>query len=182
MKHMKTEPKIYNWTPKDKWLYVLSMIPFAVVFFGTAYLLATYSVYLALILVTLYILTNIFQAGCCVGCPYQGKYCPALCGVYLGNLLSSIVYKNREFDQTFFKLNANAAEIMVLVLVLYPVYWIYRTSWYLLLVYFGFIAAHFFLFMPTQCEKCSYNTTCPGGQIWQKCRRQLGLGNVADEI
>ena len=96
--------------------------------------------------------------------------------------LRSIAYKNREFDQTFFKLNANAAEIMVLVLVLYPVYWIYRSSWYLLLIYFGLIAAHFFLFMSTQCKKCSYNTTCPGGQIWQKSRRQLGLGNVADEI
>ena len=22
-------------------------------------------------------LTNIFQAGCCIGCPYRGKYCPA---------------------------------------------------------------------------------------------------------
>jgi hypothetical protein len=173
---MKTEPKIYNWTPRDKWLYALSMIPFAAAFFGTAYLLATYSVYLTLILVALYILTNIFQAGCCVGCPYQGKYCPALCGVYLGNLLSSIAYKDREFDQTFFKLNANAAEIMVLVLVFYPVYWIYRYSWYFLLIYFGLIAAHFFLFMPTQCEKCSYNTTCPGGQTWQKCRRPLGIG------
>jgi hypothetical protein len=94
----------------------LTLIPFAVVFFGTAYLLATYSVYLVLILVTLYILTNIFQEGCFVGCPCQGKYCPALCGLHLGNLLSSVAYKNREFDQTFFKLNANAAEIMVLFL------------------------------------------------------------------
>lgn len=179
---MKTELKIHKWTPKDKWLYVISMIPFAVVFVGTTYLLATYSLNLAIILVILYIITNIFQAGCCVGCPYQGKYCPALCGVYLGNLLSTILYKNRKFDQTFFKLNAKVAEIMVLVLVFYPVYWIYRSSWYLVLIYFGLIVAHFILFMPTQCEKCSYNTTCPGGQTWQKCRLQLGIGNVSDEI
>jgi hypothetical protein len=158
------------------------MVPFAVVFFGTAYLLATYAVHLALILVTLYIITNIFQAGCCVGCPYQGKYCPALCGVYLGNLLSNILYKNREFDQTFFRMNANAAEIMVLVLLFYPVYWIYQSGWHLLLIYFGLIAAHFLLFMPTQCEKCTYNATCPGGQTWQKCRRQLRIGNIADQV
>jgi hypothetical protein len=172
---MKREFKIHEWTRKDTWLYVLSMIPLAVVFVGTGYLLATYSVYLAFIFVILYILTNIFQAGCCVGCPYQGKYCPALCGVYLGNLLSVIVYKEREFDQKFFKMNARAAEIMVLVLVFFPVYWIYQSGWYLVLIYFALIAAHFILFMPTQCEKCSYNMTCPGGQTWQKCRLLLGI-------
>jgi hypothetical protein len=36
--------------------------------------------------------------------------------------------------------------------------------------------------MPIQCEKCSYNTTCPGGQIWKKFCRRLGIGKVADEI
>ena len=81
------DPKPYEWTKRDKWLYALSMIPFLIVFVGTAYLLATYSIYLAIILVVLYVITNIFQAGCCVGCPYRGRYCPALFGVYLGNLL-----------------------------------------------------------------------------------------------
>jgi hypothetical protein len=56
------------------------------------------------------------------------------------------------------------------VLVLYPLYWVFRTSWYLVPVYLLLIAAHFVLFAPTQCEKCSYNTTCPGGQTWRKCR------------
>ena len=121
------EQKVYKWTNKDKWLYILSMIPFAMVFVGTAYLLATYSIYLLIIFMVLYIITNVFQAGCCVGCPYQGKYCPALCGVYLGNLLSSILYKNRQFDLKFFKLNATAGETMVLILVLYPLYWVFKS-------------------------------------------------------
>lgn len=163
----------YEWTNKDKWLYILSMIPFVFVFVGTAYLLATYSIYLTIILIALYIITNIFQAGCCVGCPYQGKYCPALCGVYLSNLLSGILYKNRQFDQKFFNLNAAAAETMVFILVLYPLYWVFDTNWYLTPIYLGLIAVHVILFMSTQCEKCSYNETCPGGKTWQKCSGQF---------
>jgi hypothetical protein len=166
---------IYRWTNKDKWLYALSMIPFVIVFFGTAYLLATYSIYLVLIFMVMYVVTNIFQAGCCVGCPYRGGYCPALCGVYLGNLLSGFLYKNRQFDQRFFERNAMAGEILSLVIVLFPLFWIIQTSWYLVPVYLILIAAHFLIFMPTQCEKCSYNTTCPGGQTWLSCRKRFRL-------
>jgi hypothetical protein len=164
------EPQVYEWTARDKWLYVLAMIPFVIVFVGTVYLLSTFSIYLVVIFIALYLLTNVFQAGCCVGCPYRGRYCPALCGVYLGNWLSGILYRDRQFEQEFFERNATAGETMVVVLVLYPLYWVFRTNWYLVPVYLALIAAHFVLFMPTQCEKCSYNTTCPGGQTWRKCR------------
>jgi hypothetical protein len=157
------------------------MIPFLIVFIGTAYLLATYSIYLTILLVALYVLTNFFQAGCCVGCPYRGQYCPALCGVYLGNILSGILYRDRQFDAKFFKRNAAAGETMVLVLVLYPLYWVFRTGWYLVPIYLVLIASHFVLFMPTQCEKCSYNETCPGGQAWQNSRRRFGFGGSIRE-
>ena len=164
-------PKSYQWTRKDKVLYALSMVPFLVVLLGSIYLLSTYSVILPILLVVLYLVTNIFQAGCCVGCPYQGKYCPALCGVYLANLLSGILYKNREFDQDSFDRNAKAGEIMLFLTILFPIYWIFRTSWILVPVYLLLLAAHFLLFMPTQCENCGYSTTCPGGQVWQSCRK-----------
>ena len=170
---MNTQTKTYEWTRKDQWLYVISMIPFIIVFVGTAYLLATHSILLLAILLALFLLTNVFQAGCCVGCPYRGKYCPALCGVYLGNWLSNILYKKREFDEHFFKLNATAGETMVFVLILYPLYWIALTNWLFVPIYLGLIALHFIIFMPIQCEKCSYNETCPGGQTWHKCRTLL---------
>ncbi|MGB2962931.1 MAG: hypothetical protein WBB69_03000 [Anaerolineales bacterium] len=163
------EIKSYQWSVKDKWLYYLSLIPFLVVFIGSGYLLSTYSIYLTIGLVGLYILTNLFQAGCCIGCPYRGKYCPALFGVYLGNLLSGILYPDREFDQKFFDRNAAAGEIMVIVLALYPIYWVFKTGWYLVPIYLLLIAAHLVTFMPTQCEKCSYNETCPGGIAWRAC-------------
>lgn len=141
----------YQWTKKDKWHYALSMIPFLVVFMGASYLLATYSIYLMLILWGLYILTNFFQAGCCVGCPYRGKYCPALCGVYLGNFLSGILHKDRQFDEKFFKRNATGGETMLIVLVLFPLYWIFQTHWVLGPIYLALLAAHFAIFISTQC-------------------------------
>lgn len=167
------QPEAYQWTRKDKLLYALSMIPFLTVFFGSLYLLATYSILLAVILVAIYLLINLFQAGCCVGCPYRGRYCPALGGVYLANLLSSILYRGREFDESFFRRSAAAAGIMVLLLLLFPLYWIARTGWYLVPIYLALIASHVLLFMPTQCEKCGYNQTCPGGQSWLACRNRL---------
>jgi hypothetical protein len=168
------ESKSYQWTRRDKTLYILSMVPFLIVFAGTAYLLSIYSVYLTIVFIGMYLLTNVFQAGCCVGCPYRGKYCPALCGVYLGNLLSGVLYRERQFDERFFKRNATAGETMVLVMILFPLYWVFQAGWYLLPVYFVLIGLHIMIFMPTQCEKCSYNTTCPGGQFWQSCRKRFG--------
>ena len=168
------ELAVYRWTKKDKWLYILSMLPLAVLYVATAYLLASCSVYLLIILIALYVITNIFQTGCCVGCPYRGNYCPALCGVYLGKIFSIILYKTRRFEPNFFKKNAKAAEITILVMALYPLYWVIKSGWYLVPIYFLLIIAHFLLFMSTQCEKCSYNTTCPGGRAWQRCRKQFG--------
>lgn len=167
------QPAPYQWTPKDKMLYGLSMIPFIIVFIGSAYLLSTYSIWLTAALIGMYLLTNVFQAGCCIGCPYRGKYCPALFGVYLGNWLSGILYKDRKFDQSFFERNAAAGETMVMVIAIFPLYWVWKTNWVLIPVYLVLVAAHLLLFMPTQCEKCSFNTTCPGGKAWLSCRKML---------
>ena len=109
------EQKVYKWTKKDKLFYITSMFPFAIVFIGTAYLLASYSIYLLIIFVALYIITNVFQAGCCVGCPYQGKYCPALCGVYLGNWLSGILFTIITVHEIIANFNKTEANSNILV-------------------------------------------------------------------
>jgi hypothetical protein len=172
----KMETGSYKWTLKDKVLYAVSMVPFLIVFIGTAYLLSTYSIYLAAVLIGMYLLTNLFQAGCCVGCPYRGGYCPALCGVYLGNILSVIIYRERCFDRHFFNRNAAAGETMLFVMILFPLYWVFLTGWYLVPVYLFLIGLHFALFMPTQCAKCGYNAICPGGVAWKRFRKMSGSG------
>lgn len=172
------EMKAYVWTGKDKLLYALSMFPFLILFFGTAYILATYSIYLTISSVSLYILVNFFQAGCCIGCPYRGRYCPAFCGVYLGNHLSGILYKDRQFDKRFFERNASAGEILLALWLLFPLYWLFQTGWYLVPIYLILFVLHIILFLPAQCAKCGYNTICPGGKAWQSCRQWFGLVDI----
>ena len=65
------ESSHYQWTNRDKWLYWLSMVPFLVVFVGAILLLFTYSPWLAVLEVAFYLITCVFQAGCCIGCPYR---------------------------------------------------------------------------------------------------------------
>lgn len=167
------EQHVHDWTSRNRWMYFISMIPFVAVFPGTAWLLAQYSITVMLIFIGLYLLANIFQAGACVGCPYRGRYCPAIFGVYLGNILSATMYRKREFEPKFFRVNANAAEIMVFVVMGFPVYWLYLAGWPWLGLYVALLVLHVVIFMPSQCSYCSYNETCPGGLTWLACRRWL---------
>jgi len=167
------EQKPHTWNDKDKLLYALSMIPFLIAFLGSAYVLSTYSILLTVISIGIYILLNFFQAGCCIGCPYRGDYCPAFFGVYLGNYISSNIYKDRKFEESFFKRNEIAGEITLIVWVLFPLYWLFLTGWYLVPIYLGLLVIHILLFVPTQCSKCGYNTICPGGKVWQGCKKRL---------
>jgi hypothetical protein len=147
------------------------MIPFIISFGGAVVVLATRSINISLVYLGIYLCINVFQAGCCVGCPYRGKYCPAFFGVYLGNLFSTIIYKDRMFDEEFFEKNAAAGEIMLIIYLLFPLYWFYQTAWYLVPLSLLMFILHVLLFAPTQCEKCGCNNICPGGKAWHSCRK-----------
>jgi hypothetical protein len=158
----------YRWTGNDKQSYFLSLTLFLIPFVGAACVLANVSIYLLLAFIGLYILANIFQAGACVGCPYRGKFCPAIFGVYFSNVISSIIYKNRTFEQRFFNVNANLASITCIVTLLFPICWLVLSGWYFAVGYLGFLAVYWFLFSSFFCLKCSYSDTCPGGRIAHK--------------
>jgi len=147
-------------------LYYLSLIPFILLFAATLIVLTDYNVLFTIIWITLYLIVNIFQAGCCVGCPYRGKYCPAFVGVYFGNILSRIIYPKRPFNKKFFERNAAGGEIFLTIFLLFPLYWHFLKSPWNVLVYFILLLLHIILFMPLQCSKCSYSDTCPGGQAY----------------
>ena len=134
---------------------------------GTLYVLKDHNLFITLIWIGLYLVVNIFQAGCCVGCPYRGKYCPAFVGVYLGNIFSTLIYPKREHDPKFFEINAAGGEVSLTIFLLFPLYWLFIAQWWYMLIYLGLIALHIVLFMPRQCSKCSYNETCPGGKAYQ---------------
>jgi hypothetical protein len=155
----------HQWSRREKLYYFLSLIPFIIGYIGACFILANYSVYFLLIYIGLYLVTNIFQAGACVGCPYRGRFCTAIFGVYLANLISSWIYKNRSFEQRFFKINAEIASTLAIITLLFPVYWLFIYGWYYLIAYFIVTIVHIFVFYRLFCPKCSYNDTCPGGRI-----------------
>jgi len=164
--------KIHQWSKKDKFLYLITLIPFLTAILIASYVLATVSFYLVIIFLSIFIVLNIFQAGFCIGCPYRGKYCPSAFGVYLGNFFSSTFYKRRIFDLEFFKCNATLTTISLIIFLAFPVYWLIVINWSYLAVYLALIIAHIFLFFPTMCSKCSYNDICTGGKIAQKLLRR----------
>lgn len=163
---------IYRWSKWDKLLYFISLIPFLVAFVGVAYLLSIVSIYLTIIFILLYSIINFFQAGCCIGCPYRGKYCPAFIGVYFGNFLSTIIYKKRNFELKFHRINTTLGEIFCIITLLFPVYWLILIDWRYLVVYIILIIIHIVIFLPFMCPKCSYNDICPGGQAARKLLRK----------
>jgi hypothetical protein len=162
--------RAYEWTGRDKLIYLLALVPFLVAFLGALALIATISVYWTVALVALYVLGAFFQAGCCIGCPYRGRYCPALFGIFLANVISARLYRNREFDQKTFNRNAALAGTVVTVIAVLCSVLLFSIHWAL---GFGFLALgviHVVFFFGQICPRCSYNETCPGGQAAIKLR------------
>jgi hypothetical protein len=158
------EQNTYEWSGRDKAIYFFTLVPFLIAFVGTAYLLATISVYLTLVLLALYLLANVFQAACCIGCPYRERYCPALFGVYLGNILSTRLYAGRAHDPRFFEVNATLGEISVLAILVFSAFWLATLSWWYVAALLLLVTLHLALFLTLICPRCGYNETCPAGK------------------
>ena len=154
----------YEWTRRDKFIYLLALAPFLVAFVGALALIATISVYWTIALIALHLLGSVFQAGCCIGCPYRGRYCPALFGIFLANVFSARIYKDREYDQTFFNRNAALAETVVAIIAILCCILLFTIHWTLAVVFLALGTIHVYLFFRQLCPKCGYNETCPGGR------------------
>lgn len=163
----------HEWTRRDRLEYVVALTPFLVAFLGALVLVATISVYWTLALVVLYLLGNFFQAGCCIGCPYRGRYCPALFGILLANWISARIYQDRQYDEKFFKRNAALAETVVVIIAVLSCTLLFTIHWLYAIVFAVLGAIHLYLFFRRICPKCGYNETCPGG------RAALKLGGGA---
>lgn len=154
----------YRWTARDKQIYALSLLPFLVGFIGSLVLLATLSPALPIIVLGLFLLGNVFQARCCVGCPYRGQYCPALFGVYLGNVLSVRLYREATHDPRLFKINATLGELTVLGLITMAAILLATLNVWYMVILLLLMAAHVLIFLRLICPRCGYNQVCPSGQ------------------
>ena len=154
----------YEWTRRDKLTYFLALTPFLVAFVGALALIATISVYWTVALVVLYLLGCFFQAGCCIGCPYRGRYCPALFGIFLANVISARIYRDREHDQRFFDRNAALAETVVAIIAILSCVLLFTIHWALAVLFLALGTLHLIFFFRQICPKCGYNEICPGGQ------------------
>ena len=168
----------YEWTGRDKMVYVVALIPFVIAFLGATILLAMISVWLAVTLIILYLAGNLFQAACCVECPYRGRYCPAIFGVYPANWLSTKLYGSREHDPKTFALNAALAEILVAVMLVFAGFWLATQSWIYLVAFAALLTVHVLLFLTLICPKCGYCEICPAGKtacsLFGRYRKQYG--------
>ncbi len=156
--------QLYQWTKRDRIIYFIALLPFLMAFCFTFYLLATISLYLPVIFILFFLGINIFQAGCCVGCSYVGRFCPAVFGVYLANILSSKMYKQKTHKSNFFKKNAFFAGISVALFFTFPFYWLFNLNWHYLVVFYGLMIVHLLLLLIILCPKCDYNKICPAGK------------------
>jgi hypothetical protein len=174
----------YEWTRRDKVVYGLTLIPFVVAFVGAAYLLGTISIWLAVTLIVLYLAGNLFQAACCVGCPYRGRYCPAIFGVYPANWLSTKLYSSREHDPRTFALNATLAEIVLAVMLIFAGFWLATLNWIYLAIFAALLAVHVVLFLTLICPRCSYSGICPAGKIacllFRRPKSRAGTGRAGE--
>jgi hypothetical protein len=162
----------YAWTLRDKLTYAFALTPFLIAFIGALVLIATISPYWTILLLALYLLGCFFQAGCCIGCPYRGRYCPALFGIFPANLISSRIYPDREHDQRFFDRSAALAEAVVAIIAVLCCVLLFTIHWALSLLFLALGAVHLLSFFRWICPKCGYNETCPGGRAALKLGRK----------
>ena len=161
---MTRQCRAHEWARGDKLTYFYALVPFLVAFGGALALVATISVFWTITLFVLYLLGSFFQAGCCIGCPYRGRYCPALFGIFLANVVSARIYQDREHDEKFFKRNAALAETVVAIIAILCCVLLFMIHWTLAVVFLTLGTIHLYLFFKHICPKCGYNETCPGGQ------------------
>ncbi|MBD3407534.1 MAG: hypothetical protein GF411_15565 [Candidatus Lokiarchaeota archaeon] len=147
--------------------YVLTAV-FLVVLVWTILYLWIINPLLSLIMIGFYLATNYFQAYCCYyqRCPYIGAFCPAISGIYLGNILANrLKKKNAEMSEKKFKLHKNLGVLSYFATLLFPIYWIYLLGLEFALLYFVFQVAHYAIFGLTVCPSCAIRDTCPGGGL-----------------
>jgi hypothetical protein len=165
---------------RRKGLYFVLTVPFVLIMLAVFIYLWRYSFLLSLAYLGFYFMTSFFQAYCCAyqDCPYVGKFCPAVIGIYPGNMFAKWLYSNKKIVRSKKKFEQSVTWALVGWggLIILPLYWLSRLSiWWAV----GYAAAHVvytLIFWLTICPVCAIRNTCPGGKLYNMVagRREQG--------
>jgi hypothetical protein len=129
---------------------------------------------LSLIMIVLYLMTSYFQSYCCVyqDCPYVGEFCPAVSGVYLGNILAKRLYsKDTPKSERKFQTYKNLGIVFWLLMAFFPLYWVYLLGLHYAIGYVAFHLTYYLAYGLTICPSCAIRETCPGGGLQKQLLR-----------
>lgn len=128
----------------------------------------TFSPILSLTMILLYLLTSYFQSYCCVyqDCPYIGEFCPAVSGIYVGNILAKRLYSpDTVKSEGKFQTYKNLGILFWLLMAFFPLYWVYLLGLYYAIGYVVFHLGYYIVYGLTICPACAIRETCPGGAL-----------------
>jgi hypothetical protein len=175
---MEKNKQVYKWKRIDKIIHLLPALPLIMFYAGTIYLLSIKSIVLVVILIILWIATNLSITRICAGCPYRGKYCPGLCQLFIAPYLSLIIFKKGIKRE---KINSFTADLLLLglfgigsyIFAFYYLFILYWTNYYLVIIILLVLlllnmGLSFFLL----CPKCSYNTICPIARVYKTVNKK----------
>lgn len=149
-----------------KGLYLLLTIPMFVVYILMATHLWTINIVFFVIYCAFFIFVALFMSYVCVywECPYVGKFAPCVGGFCLPSSQIARLWKNVRRSEKFYNVTLSLAYFNFFGIILFPVYFLYKSGLLYFLVYLGIVAFYTILFMLLICPFCETRHICPGGQ------------------
>jgi hypothetical protein len=152
-----------------KGVYFALTIPFLVIVILVFVYLWRNNILLSFVLLALYLATSYFQAYCCAyqECPYIGRFCPAIVGIYPANLFAKLLYGRKKVveSKVRFEVQATLATIGWLGIAILPLYWLWQLGAIFAIGYFASHVIYYLIYGLTVCPKCAIRDTCPGGKL-----------------
>jgi len=160
-----------------KTLYSILTTPFLVILLLVLIYLWTFSCWLSLLFLLLFLAVCYFQTYCCAyqECPYVGQFCPAIVGIMPASFMTKFIYRRKKIvkSKKRYWINIALATMAWLGLVFFPLFWIAKLhdalAW-------GYIALHliyYLIFGLTICPVCAIRNTCPGGKLQKALLKRL---------
>ncbi len=133
-------------------LYFALTIPLMALIILIFIYLWSFSFVLSIVFISFYVLACIFQAYCCAyqECPYIGRFCPALAGIFPANVIAKRFFIGRiEKSKAVFGLCATVGSVCLLGSIVFPIFWIAKLSIVMAIAYPVLVVVYVIVFFLT---------------------------------